>query len=145
MPAEKEGVFFRKEGIKAKRKMTGRRRILQSLTLLQNIFLVLLDTFSLELLETASLTNPELGTHGLDEPFVVRDDNDSSLELLQCTCESIDRIHIQVISRLHKGRKKEKELLVSVHTTHTATSDPHTTDGKKKQKFTSSRIKKWGF
>ena len=71
-------------------------------SLLEDILLVLPDTIALELLETASLAHPELAADSLDETLVVRNNDNSSLELLQCTSQGIDRIHIQVVGRLYK-------------------------------------------
>lgn len=69
-------------------------------TLGENVLLVLSDTVALEFLETASLADPQLVTHSLDESLVVRDNNNTSLELTQCTRQRINRIHIQMVSRL---------------------------------------------
>lgn len=59
-------------------------------SLLEDILLVLLDTIALELLERASLAHPELVADIPDEALVVRNNHNASLELLQCTCQSID-------------------------------------------------------
>lgn len=47
----------------------------------ENVLFVLSDTVALELLETASLADPQLVADCLDESLVVRDNNNSSLEL----------------------------------------------------------------
>lgn len=114
--------------------------------LLEDILLVLPDTIALELLETASLAHPELAADSLDETLVVRNNDNSSLELLQCTRQSIDRIHIQVVGRLKKKKARAKkhasQLVPKRAETIPVTREHNLVKQIEEQNFTSSRIKK---